>query len=120
MKNESRRQKRIASLLQEALSRILIDELRGETGNLVTVTRVDVPADLKSARIFVSIYGPDKPADVLALLGKRAGPIRRLLASSIKLKYNPLLFFALDPSADLNDRIERLLGPSKKNERPAP
>jgi ribosome-binding factor A len=120
MRDESRRQKRIASLLQEALSRILIDELREDTGDLVTVTRVDVPADLKSARIYVSIYGPDDPADVLVRLGQRAGPIRRILASSVKLKYNPQLFFALDPSADLNDRIEQLLGPSKKNERSAP
>jgi len=120
MRDESRRQKRIASLLQEALSRILIDELRGETGDLVTVTRVDVPADLKSARVYVSAYGPDDPAGVVTQLEQRAGTIRRILASSVKLKYNPVLFFALDPSAELNDRIERILGPSKKNERPAP
>jgi ribosome-binding factor A len=120
MRDESRRQKRIASLLQEALSRILIDELRGETGDLVTVTRVDVPADLKSARVYVSAYGPDDPAGVVTRLEQRAGTIRRILASSVKLKYNPMLFFALDPSAELNDRIERILGPSKKNERPAP
>jgi ribosome-binding factor A len=120
LRDDSRRQKRIASLLQDALSRILIDELRGETADLVTVTRVDVPVDLKTARIYVSVYGPDDPAGVLTRLGQRAGAIRRILASSVKLKYNPLLFFALDPSADLNDRIERLLGPSKKNERSAP
>jgi len=120
LKDESRRQKRISSLLQEALSRILIDELRGVTGGLVTVTRVDVPADLKSARVYVSVYGPDDSAGVVTRLEQRAGTIRRILASSAKLKYNPQLFFALDPSAELNDRIERILEPSKKNERPAP
>jgi hypothetical protein len=50
MKEESRRQKRIGSLLQEALSRILIQELQGVTTGLVTVTRVDVLPDLKTGR----------------------------------------------------------------------
>jgi ribosome-binding factor A len=119
MKVESRRQKRIGSLLQEALGRILIDELHGATEDIVAVTRVDIPADLKTARVYVSAYGPDEPARVLALLAQRGGAIRRSLASSARLKYNPQLFFALDPSADLNDRIERLLRPNEKHERSA-
>ena len=57
-----------------------------------------------------------EPARVLALLAQRGGAIRRSLASSARLKYNPQLFFALDPSADLNDRIERLLQPNEKHE----
>jgi ribosome-binding factor A len=119
MKDESRRQKRIGSLIQDALSRILIEALHGATENLVTVTRVDVPADLKTARVYVSAYGPDGPERVLALLGQRSAAIRRSLASSAQLKYNPQLIFALDPSADLNDRIEKLLRPNEKHERPA-
>jgi ribosome-binding factor A len=119
MKVESRRQKRIGSMLQEILGPILIDALHEATSDLVTVTRVDVPADLKTARIYVSAYGPDEPARVLELLVQRSGAIRRSLASSARLKYNPQLFFALDPSADLNERIERLLRPNEDHDRSA-
>jgi len=116
MKEESRRQKKIGSLLHEALGRILIQELQSVTTGLVTVTRIDVPADLKSARIYLSLFGPDDPNRVLAHLERRTGYLRKLLASSVKLKYNPMLFFALDPTAEMNDRIDRILQSTKKDE----
>jgi len=119
MRTASRRPQRIGSLLQEALGPILIDALHGATADLVTVTRVDVPADLKTARILVSAYGPDAPDRVLEMIVERSGAIRRSLASAARLKYNPQLFFALDPSADFNDRIERLLRPNENDEHDA-
>jgi ribosome-binding factor A len=121
MKEESRRQKRIGSLLQEALGRILIEELSGTTTDgLVTVTRVEVPSDLKTARVHLSIFGSDNPPQILAHLERRAGFLRKLLASSVKLKYNPELFFALDPTWEMSERIERILQSAKKDEREAP
>jgi len=121
MKEESRRQKRIGSLLQEALGRILIEELSGiATDGLVTVTRVDVPSDLKTARVHLSIFGSDDPHHILTHLERRAGFLRKLLASSVKLKYNPELFFALDPTWEMSERIDRILQSTKKDEREAP
>lgn len=114
MKTETRRQKRIGSLLQEALSRILIEELQSVTASVVTVTRIEVPADLKSARIYLSIFGPDDPARILEHLEKRTGFLRKILASTVKLKYNPMLFFLLDPAAEFNERIDRILQSAKK------
>jgi len=116
MKEESRRQKRIGSLLQEALSRILIQELQGVTTGLVTVTRVDVLPDLKTGRVYLSVFGPGDHREILAHLERRTGHLRKLLASSVKLKYNPMLFFALDPSANMNERIDQILQLAKKDE----
>jgi len=113
MRDESRRQKRIASLLLEALSLILIEELREVSSALVTVTRVDVPADLQSARVYLSVFGAEDPAPIFTHLERRTGQIRKCLASAVKLKYNPMLFFTLDPSADMSERIDRLLRTDK-------
>ncbi len=113
MRDESRRQKKIGSLLLEALSPILIQELLGITTVLVTVTRVDVPADLKTAHVFLSVFGPGDPAPIFAHLERRTGFIRKRLASTVKLKYNPMLFFSLDPTADMSERIDRLLRTTK-------
>ena len=117
MKPETRRKKRISSLLQEALSRILIEELQGVTSGVVTVTRIDVPADLKSARVYLSVFGTEEPARVLAHLEKRTGFLRKVLASTVKLKYNPMLIFLLDPSAEFDERIDQILQSAKKDGR---
>jgi ribosome-binding factor A len=109
MKSVSLRQKRIGRLLQETLGPLLIRELGGVTTGVVTVTAVDVPADLRSARVFLSVFGPDDPRVILDHLERRRGVLRRDLASAVKLKYNPQLIFALDPSADIAERIERRL-----------
>ena len=108
MRETSRRQKRVARLLQEALGPLILRELEPGAATLVTLTQVDVPADLRSARVYVSVFGGDAAA-VLRTLQDRAGHIRRHLASLVELKYNPELFFSLDPSHDMDERIGRLL-----------
>jgi len=114
MREESRRQKRIARLLQEALGPLLLRELELGAATLVTVTHVDILADLRSARVFVSVFDGD-PAAVLRRLEERAGAVRRHLAPLVELKYNPELFFSLDPSADMDARIETLLQGTRKD-----
>ncbi len=114
MNIEGRRQKRVNSLLQEALSQLLIGEIQNVSKSLVTVTRVEVTADLMTARVFLSIYGPGDPQDLLVLLAKRTGHLRKALASMVKLKYNPMLFFSLDPTLEYEQRIDDILEADKK------
>lgn len=118
MREENRRQKRVARLLQETLGPLLLRELEPDAATLVTLTHVDVPADLRSALVFVSVFGGDSGA-VLRHLQDRAGHIRRRLASLVELKYNPELFFSLDPSADMDARIGRLLKSTQSHDRDA-
>ena len=115
MKAESRRQKKMASLLLEALGPLLIDELREATPGLVTVTRIEVPADLRTARVLLSVYGAEA-APVLEHLGRRAGALRFRLASIVEMKYNPELFFGLDPSAGDIERIDRILAETQRHD----
>jgi len=109
MREETRRQRKLASLLRDALSRILPEELRFFTASLVTVTRIEVQSDLRAARVLLSVFGPVDPAEVLDRLTLRAGAVRRRLASIVELKYNPELFFAIDPTAEAVERIDRIL-----------
>jgi ribosome-binding factor A len=109
MRDETRRQQKIASLLREALSHILPAELRSFSSSLITVTRVVVQADLRSARVFLSIFGPAIPEEVLLHLTHRTKAVRHRLASAVELKYNPELFFVIDSSIDAVERIEQIL-----------
>jgi len=99
----------MASLLQEALSEILPGELRFFTSSLVSVTRVEVATDLRSARILLSVFGPVDPGEVRGRLEQRAGAIRHRLAAVAEFKYNPQLHFDIDASAESVERISRIL-----------
>lgn len=113
---ENRRGKRVGSLIQEELSRFLIEDVQGEVPGLITVTRVEVTADLMTAHVYLSVFGGGDTEVLLALLEKRKGHIRKILASRIKLKYNPQLFFSLDPTPEDEEKLDRLFEMAKKHE----
>lgn len=111
----SYRPKRVSQLILQEISRLLISELPEMVGFL-TVTEVEMPADLKTARISVSVLQKEKREPILKLLQKRASYFRRLLATRLNLRYNPELIFVLDLSADYEERIDHLLNSLKENE----
>jgi ribosome-binding factor A len=113
----SRRQKRVASLIKEEVSCLLIEEIQSSFSSLITVTRVEMTADLKTAHIYLSIYGTDKEEAILELLDKKKGFLRKSIASKVKLKYNPMLIFSRDLSTEYQSRIDRLLDEMKENEK---
>ena len=109
------RARRVAELIQEELGRLFIREFQEPGSGLVTVTRVEVAPDLLSARVYLSVFGSPDPEASLARLESRKGFFRKTLASCIKLKYNPALFFALDPGPEYADKIDQLIERTKKD-----
>ncbi len=109
------RPQRIAGLVQAELSQLFIREFQDLGAGLLAVTRVDMAADLKTARVYVSVFAGGDAASALARLEQRKGYIRHVLASRINLKYNPELIFALDPVPALEDRLDALLRKSKRH-----
>lgn len=98
-------------MIQRYLSSHLIPELRDPRLGFATVTGVEVTSDLKSARVFVTIYDQDpvrKKAAIDALNGA-AGRFRRDLGRGLSLRYTPVLSFVEDASVARADRIERLI-----------
>jgi ribosome-binding factor A len=115
---ESRRQKKVASLVKEVLGQILIDTVQDKFGSsLITITRVEITKDLKSAHIYVSIFGNEHKEQILEVLNERMGYFRKHIASRTKLKYNPLLIFSYDPFLGYEEKIDTLLKKVKKDER---
>jgi ribosome-binding factor A len=106
--NSGRRPKRVAQLIQETLSRILLEEFQGASG-LITVTRVEMSADLQTAHITLSIFGITQEEAFWERLEKSKGYLRKSIASKVKLKYNPTLIFHRDPAPDYASRIDGLI-----------
>lgn len=105
------RNRKVAEQIQRHLSSRLIPALRDPRLGFATVTGVEVSRDLKSARVYVTIYEPDesKRRKAMAALNGVAGRFRREIASGLGLRYAPSLQFLEDASIERADRIERLI-----------
>ena len=111
------RTRRVGELVRAELSRLLIAGFQDASAGLLTVTRVEMTPDLLTARVYLSVFGARDPAALLAGIERSKGALRRALASRVKLKYNPQLIFAWDPGPEHQDRIDRLIEETKKNDR---
>ena len=115
--NITRRQKRVASLIKEEIGRLLLEGIQDSSSYLITVTGVEMSSDLRAAHVYLSVFGSEKKETVLELLEARKGHLRKSIASKVKLKYNPMLIFSLDPSTEYEERIDSAIKKIKKNEK---
>jgi ribosome-binding factor A len=97
----SRRSERVAEQVRGEVARILREEATDPRLRLLTLTRVEVTADLSLARIYWSHLEAREPEDLAVVAGavERAGGfVRHRLASVLPLRRAPALHFHLDPS----------------------
>ncbi len=114
---ESKRQAKIARLLQKELSEIFRRETAQLGGVLVSVSAVRVSPDLSIAKAYLSIFPTDKSQEILANINRQAKTVRYELAQAVRqiLRKCPELQFYLDDSLDYIENIDRLLGPRKED-----
>ena len=108
---DNRRADRVAEAIREDVATFLRSGAKDpRLVGMVTVTAVDVPRDLRHAKIFVSILGSDtERAATLDALESMKGHVRTRLAKSLALRVAPELSFKLDESVAHAARIESLL-----------
>jgi ribosome-binding factor A len=82
--------------------------------NFVSITRAEVAADLKVARVYFSVMGDGRAAKK-ALEGAE-GKLRHHLAVTLNLRITPELLFYEDGSIEHGARIAELLSEIKKDE----
>ena len=77
---------------------------------LISVTEADVAPDLKTAYVYVSIYGvSEKEAkESLATLQANAGFVRHELAQVMRMRTVPALTFRLDGSMSYGSKMDEL------------
>ena len=89
----------------EALERVEDDRLE-----LVTVTGVEVDADLNRAVVYVSaLTGPEADAELLEALGGHRLAVQRAIGSEARIRKTPEVVFAVDPAIRSGARIEEIL-----------
>ncbi len=95
----SRRTDRIGSLLRDTLGMLLLTKISDPRVDpaRTSVTRVEVPADLLSAKVYISVMGSDADQRrTLRALQHAAGRLQELMMREIELRNTPRLSFELD------------------------
>jgi len=110
----TRRQKQISHLIQKELGDLLEKKVSDPRLSFVTITAVEISANLRQAHIFVSTLGNQQEA--MEGFKRAAGFLRRELASRLYLRYMPELIFHPDPSLERGERILQLLEEIEKRQ----
>jgi ribosome-binding factor A len=101
---------RVAEVIREVAAETILFRLQDPRVRGVTVTRVEVPSDLQTAKIYVTVMGTEQDAQqCLQGLTHSAGFIQRQLAGRLKLRYTPTLSFVLDRGQQNSTEVSRLL-----------
>ena len=104
----TKRQQQVGDMLREEIARILAEEVRDPRIGLVTVTGVEVSADLRVAKVWVTSIGGEG-GDSLEAIERAAPFVRRQLAPKLRLRAVPELRFLEDNSTRRGFEIEALL-----------
>jgi len=105
----TRRNERLAEEIREDVARI-VGQLKDPRIGFVTVTRVELTPDLRTAHVYIGILGggPDREKTLVGLR-QAAGFVRRELGRRLHVRHTPEIAFHYDEGLDATERVARLL-----------
>jgi ribosome-binding factor A len=116
MRTGRHRPERVAEQVRHAVADFLTGDVRDPRIGFVTVTGVEVSADLSHATVRVSVMGTDEEkARSLEGLGSAARFLRATLARELRLRTSPEIHFRLDRGLDHAQRIDQVLKELKES-----
>ena len=118
---EGKRQKQVAALLHEELSRIFLYlGLNMIDGGMVSISSVKITPDLYEASIYLSFFPPKDAKSAMKKIEERAWEIKKELVSAVKhqLRSMPILNYYLDDTLDYVDKMDALFKKIKDQEPP--
>ena len=101
---------RVGGQVQKELSDLLLKEIMDPRLDSVTIMRVNMTDDLRSARIYFSVAdGEKRKAGAIAGFKSASTYLRRKLSRRLELKYMPELQFVYDEAFERAARIDTVL-----------
>src|SRR5436190_18681414 len=105
----SDRMRRVNESVRQVLSEALL-ELKDPRIGFVTVTGVATSADLRHARVYVSVLGSEKKRKkTLEGLAAAHGVLQAHLARELRMKRTPTPAFEYDPTVEEGVRMSKLI-----------
>jgi ribosome-binding factor A len=121
VKRHSQRAQRVADQVQRELAALLRDEVKDPRVGRITITLVEVSADLSHAKVFFThLAGREHADEAVHALQHTAGFLRSELSHRLKLYSVPQLHFAYDDSIESGMRISQLIDAAVAADRKPP
>jgi len=113
------RMRRVNEAVREVVSAHIAEDVADPRIGFVTVTGVETSADLRSARVFVSVLGDDTEREAaLAGLSSASGFLQQRVGEELRMKRTPTLDFVHDDSIHEGMRITELLSDVERRRSP--
>ena len=100
---------RINEEIQRELASLIPNVKDPRVTGMISVTAVDTTADLRYAKVYISVLDKSDSTQVLKGLKSAAGWLRRELGHALQLRYTPELTFVQDDSIDKGAHILDML-----------
>jgi len=100
-KMEGKRSEKVADLIHKEISEMLVKTIKDPRIGFVTITRVAVSEDYRSAKVYFSVTGTvEERQRSVEGLNSAKGYVRKELGRRIRLRYTPEIIFKFDPSIE--------------------
>ena len=109
--------KKVNSLLEREIGKIIQREISFSDNILVTLTHTDTTSNLIEAKVYISVLPEEKSDEALQILEKSVFDIQQKLNRLLKMRPIPRIKFIKDENLGKAGRVEELLNQLKNNEK---
>jgi ribosome-binding factor A len=120
-KMQGKRSEKVADLIRKEISEMLVKTIKDPRIGFVTITRVAVSEDYRSAKVYFSVAGTvEERQRSMEGLNSAKGYVRKELGRRIRLRYTPEIIFKFDPSIEyaihIGEVIRQIKGEKETDE----
>ena len=112
----SDRVKKVNSLLEHEIGKILLRDFAFHPSILVTLTRVDKSVNLIDTKVYISVFPEEKSDGILNALQKSVYDIQYKINRTLRMRPIPKIRFIKETEISKADRIEELLVKAKESD----
>jgi ribosome-binding factor A len=107
---DGRRVSRVEQEVQKTVAQFLLTGFRAPLKGLVTVSRVMMPGDLRTAKVYISVLGSEADRqETLSTLQARAFEVQKYIGQELRMRFCPKLSFHADDTTEHVMKIDRIL-----------
>jgi ribosome-binding factor A len=109
MPRDFKRSERVAGQMRRDLARLIQQEIKDPEVGFVSLSDVEVTRDLSHAKVFITVFDPEKAQTSLKALQRASSFLRRRLGQELRLRHVPELHFLHDDSVEKGSHIDKLI-----------
>ncbi len=114
------RLRRVAEQMKQVIARVVTQELKDPRCGFITITRVEVAPDLKTAPVDFSVLGSgSQKRNARTALKSARGYIQNRVAQQTVLRHTPVISFKLDESAERDVQLVQKINQIVESDRRA-